>query len=85
MSLTLAPGERRLLKQVLYKGTVKVNLAGEWKVEFERPLWVMTDLEPQAALVTYQRRMQIDESFRDLKSLLGLGKVMNKQMYEGYC
>ena len=46
----------------------------------ERALWVMTDLQPEAGLQIYFQRMKIDESFRDLKNLLGLDKVMNKKL-----
>ena len=38
----------------------------------------MTSLEPHKGLDLYLQRMKIEESFRDLKSLLGLHKVMNK-------
>ncbi len=79
VSLSLQPGERRVLRGVRYKGTVPVNLAGEWQEGMEKPLWVITDLAPDPALELYQRRMQIEESLRDLKSLLGLGRLMNKQ------
>ena len=39
----------------------------------------MTDLEPENALRIYFARMKIEESFRDLKSLLGMTRLMNKQ------
>jgi transposase len=55
-----------------------VQLIGRWKRGFARPLWVMTSLQPQQGLALYLQRMKIEESFRDLKSLLGLHKVMNK-------
>jgi hypothetical protein len=55
-----------------------VNLIGVWREGFQRPLWVMTNLSPEDGLRIYQARMKIEESFKDLKSLLGLKKVMNK-------
>ncbi|HLA81470.1 MAG TPA: IS4/IS5 family transposase, partial [Thermoleophilia bacterium] len=41
-------------------------------------LWVITNLACEAGLRTYGARMKIQETFKDIKSLLGLGKVMNK-------
>ena len=38
----------------------------------------MTNLEPEQGWKIYQKRMKIEQSFRDLKSLLCLDKVMNK-------
>ncbi|MCL0084468.1 transposase [Dehalococcoidia bacterium] len=61
-----------------YKGKVKVNLAGRWDRGLREPLWVISDLEPEEAMAIYQARMKIEQSFRDLKSLLGLDKIMNK-------
>lgn len=39
----------------------------------------MTDLEPERGLAIYLSRMKIEETFRDVKHLLHLDKVMNKQ------
>lgn len=80
VSLSLTPGNRVFLKGVYYRGKVKVNLAGEWKQGFPEPLWVITNLEPEEGLNIYHARMNIDESFKDLKSLWGLEKVMNKKL-----
>jgi hypothetical protein len=41
-------------------------------------MWIMTTLDPQKGLETYQKRTKIEESFRDLKDKLHLEKVMNK-------
>ena len=42
----------------------------------------MTTLEPEEALRLYFKRMKIEISFRDLKSLLQMDKIMNKsQVY----
>jgi hypothetical protein len=38
----------------------------------------MTNLDPELGLRIYRARMKIDESFKDLKSLLALHKIMNK-------
>jgi hypothetical protein len=78
VTFSISPGERVLLRGVYYKGKVKVNLAGQWKKGLGEPLWVITTLKSEEALEIYQARMKIEESFRDLKNLLGLGKIMNK-------
>lgn len=75
--LALTAGEKVVLREVYYTGRVKVNLAGEWK-EGE-PLWVISSLEPLDALAIYKASMKLEESFRDLKSLLNLDKLMNKR------
>jgi hypothetical protein len=79
VSLSIMPGEKKLLEEVYYQGKVKVNLAGEWKAGLKEPLWVISDLLPERALEIYRARMKIEESFKDLKSLLFLEKVMNKK------
>jgi hypothetical protein len=76
--LSLRPGEKVLRKGVYYKGKVRVNLAGEWERGFREPLWVISNLESEAALDIYKARMKIEQAFRDLKSLLRLDKIMNK-------
>ena len=60
-------------------GKVFVNSIGVWQGRFSKPLWVMTNLEAKQALDIYFQRMKIDESFRDMKNLLGLEKLMNKR------
>jgi len=79
VDLSLSRGEERLIHNVFYKGQVRVNLIGRWRRGFAQPLWVMTDLAPQQGWAMYQARMKIDECFRDLKSLLALDKIMNRQ------
>lgn len=79
VGLNIARGETVFYPRVWYMGKVRVNLAGIWKQGFSEPVWVMTDLEAQAGLQIYLARMKIEESFRDLKSLLGMTRLMNKQ------
>ena len=43
------------------------------------PVWVISNLDPEEAMRIYKLRMKIEESFRDLKSLLNLDKIMNKK------
>lgn len=78
IELSLSPGKRVTVKNVYYKGTTRVNLAGRWKPGCKQPLWVMTTLDPEKGLELYEQRMKIEESFKDLKSLLHLDKLMNK-------
>ena len=71
-------GKAKVYRQLYYKGQVPVNLIGVWRPGFRKPLWVMTNLEPEKGWEIYQARTKIEQSFRDLKSLLCLDKVMNK-------
>jgi hypothetical protein len=81
VALTISPGETVIHRGVWYMGRVRVNLIGTWRRGLDDPLWVMTDLDPQRGHRLYQARMKIDETNRDLKSLLGLTKLMNKQQH----
>lgn len=80
ITLTIAPGATEIYRGLRYKNRVPLNLIGVWKPSLSEPLWVMTDLHPEAGLQMYFQRMKIDESFRDLKNLLHLDKLMNKQL-----
>jgi hypothetical protein len=77
--LTIAPGETEIYRSLYYKDRVPINVVGVWKKGLSEPLWVMTDLVPEAGLQIYFQRMKIDESFRDLKNLLHLDKLMNQK------
>lgn len=79
VELSLLPGQKVFRRGLFYKGKVKVNVAGEWRKGFAEPLWVITNLEPEKGLKIYRKRMKVEESFKDLKSLLCLEKVMNKK------
>lgn len=76
---SLRPGGKAFYRGVLYRGRVRGNLAGEWRGGLREPLWLFTNLEPELALEVCRERMKIEESFRNLKGLLGLGRVMNKK------
>ena len=78
VELMITPGEIAVYHQIYYRGQVLVNVIGTWEKGFRKPLWVMTNLSPEKGLEIYQARMKIEESFRDLKSLLHLDKIMNK-------
>lgn len=79
IGLTIAPEETEIYHQLYYKGRVPINVIGVWKKGLSEPLWVMTDLKAEVGLQIYFQRMKIDESFRDLKNLLHLDKLMNKK------
>jgi len=77
--LQIAPGETEVYHQLYYKDKVAVNVIGVWKKGLSEPLWVMTDLKAESGLQIYFQRMKIDESFRDLKNLLHVDKLMNQR------
>ena len=77
--LKIAPGETEIYRGLRYKDCVPINVIGVWKKGLSQPLWVMTDLKPEQGLQIYFQRMKIEESFRDLKNLLHLEKLMNKK------
>jgi len=78
VKLAIAQGARQVYYQLYYRGEVAVNLIGVWKKGLERPLWVMSNLDPDRALEIYLARTKIEESFKDLKNLLCVDKIMNK-------
>lgn len=79
LKLMIGQGEEpKCYRQVYYKGVIPVNLIGIWKKGFKKPLWVMTNLAPEEGLLIYKKRMKIETSFRDLKALLQMDKVMSK-------
>jgi len=83
LRLLIAPiNKPRIFRQVYYQGEVCLNVVGIWRYGFKQPLWIMTNMQPEAALALYDQRMKIEICFRDLKSLLHIDKVMNKsQVY----
>ena len=79
VALSVSKGETRILNKVFYKGKVFVNVIGIWQKGFSEPMWIMTNLKAEDGLTIYFQRMKIDETFRDLKSLLNFHKLMNKR------
>jgi len=79
VALTISPGGTVILNKIWYMGKVLVNVIGIWKKGLDEPMWIMTNLEARQGLKIYFARMKIEETYRDLKSLLGLTKLMNKQ------
>ena len=79
VALSVKKGETRILNKVFYKGKVFVNVIGVWQKGFSEPMWIMTNLKAEDGLAIYFQRMKIEETFRDLKSLLNFHKLMNKR------
>ena len=76
VALRVKKGEMRILNKVFYMGKVFVNLIGWWHEGFKEPMWIMTNLSAEQGRSFYLQRMKIDESFRDLKHLLGMDQMM---------
>lgn len=83
LRLLIAPiNKPKIYRQVYYMGEVCLNVIGIWRYGFKEPMWILTNMEPEAGLALYDQRMKIEICFRDLKSLLHIDKVMNKsQVY----
>ena len=83
LQLLVAPiNKPQIYRQVYYMGEVCLNVIGIWRYGFKEPMWIITNMEPEAGLALYDQRMKIEICFRDLKSLLHIDKVMNKsQVY----
>ncbi len=79
VELSIDPGKTVIYRGIFYKGKVRVNVIGYWRQGYAEPLWVMSNLNAESGGQIYFARMKIEESFRDLKNLLGLEKLMNKQ------
>jgi hypothetical protein len=79
VALSIQKGETRPINKVFYKGKVFVNVIGRWQKGFSEPMWIMTNMAAEAGLALYLQRMKIEETFRDLKSLLHFDKLMNKR------
>jgi hypothetical protein len=83
LQLLVAPiNKPQIYRQVYYMGEVCLNVVGIWRYGFKEPMWIITNMQPEAGLALYDQRMKIEICFRDLKSLLHIDKVMNKsQVY----
>ncbi len=83
LQLLVAPiNKPQIYRQVYYMGEVCLNVIGIWRYGFTQPMWILTNMDPEAGLALYFQRMKIEICFRDLKSLLHIHKVMNKsQVY----
>ena len=83
LRLLVAPiNKPKIYRQVYYMGSVCLNVIGIWRYGFKEPMWIITNMAPEAGLALYDQRMKIEICFRDLKSLLHIDKIMNKsQVY----
>ena len=55
-----------------------MNLIGYRKKGMKEAMWITSNIDQKRALEIYLDRMKIEESFKDLKSLLGLERIMSK-------
>jgi hypothetical protein len=53
-----------------------MNLVGIWKKGMKKVMWISTNIDPKRALAIYLDRKEIEESFKDLKNLPGLERIM---------
>jgi hypothetical protein len=92
--LSVKKGETHTLNKVSYMGKLFVNVIGQWKGGSHEPMWItpalapgasVTNLSAEQGLDVYLQRMKIDESFRDLKNLLGMDKLMCQTTHAVLC
>jgi len=90
VALSVEKGEIRILNKVFYMGKVFVNVIGQWQTGLKEPMWITPALAPGASVTNlpaeqglsfYEQRMKIEETFKDLKSLLGMDKLMCQKRY----
>jgi hypothetical protein len=82
LTLLVAPGsDPKIYRDIYYKGEVKVNVIGIWKTGMPKPLWIITNMDPEIALEIYLQRMKIEMKFRDLKSIFRIETIMNKSKF----
>jgi hypothetical protein len=79
IGLVASPKQTVVYCDLLYKEQVRVQVIGSGLRGFGQPLWLTTDPQPEQALGLYQQRMKIDESFCDLRDLLGFDRIMNER------
>lgn len=78
VNYSLKKGQIKCWRNIYYKGKIKANLVGFWDPKYTAPLYVITTIDPKKAIGLYKLRMKIEESFRDVKSKLGIKKIMTK-------
>lgn len=81
VTLSVKKGETRILNKIFYMGKVFVNVIGQWQEGLKEPMWIMTNLPAEQGLSFYEQRMKIEETFKDLKSLLGMDRLMCQKRY----
>lgn len=81
VNIDVGRGEKKVYKDVYYKGKIRGNIVCIWDKRFAKPLVIFTNIEDREEVVEiYKKRMKIEESFRDLKSIFNMEGVMNKKM-----
>jgi hypothetical protein len=79
VDLTILPGQKKLWTDVYYKGNLLANVVGYWDSRFKKPMYIITNMDGALGLQIYRQRMKIEESFRDMKDILGIDKNMSKK------
>jgi hypothetical protein len=74
-------GESHILNKVFYLGKVFVNVIGWCSEGLDELIWVMINPSAEQGLSFYLQRMKIEETFKDLKSLLGIDKLMCQKQH----
>ena len=62
LRLLIAPiNKPRIYRQVYYMGEVCLNVIGIWRDGFKQPLWIMTNMDPEAALALYDTTKSVSK------------------------
>lgn len=81
INIYIERGEKKIYRDVYYKGMIRGNIVCLWDKRFAKPLVIFTNMEnTEKVIEIYKKRMKIEESFRDLKSIFNMEDVMNKKM-----
>ncbi len=76
----VAPGQRRVWREVQYHELRSLTLIGYWVSSHAAPIGLLTTWpNPEQALAWYLMRMRIEEAFRDGKTLLLVEANMNQR------
>ena len=76
--LTIEKGGRKVWHNLRYGSDTPVNIGAIWSNKFNRPLFVITNGDPDKAIDLYLQRMKIEMTFRDFKDKMGISKNMSQ-------
>ena len=67
LRLLIAPiNKPKIYRQVYYMGEVCLNVVGIWRYGFKEPMWILTNMDPEAGLELYDQRMKIEIVFTQM-------------------
>ena len=70
LRLLIAPiNQPKIYWQVYYMGEVCLNVVGIWRYGFTEPMWIMTNMDPEAGLALYDQRMKIEIVFTQMTKM----------------